>query len=272
MKIPLSIVILTINEELNLPKCLDSIKWCDDLFVVDSGSTDKTVSIAKKAGAKCMYHPFESFGKQRNWALDNCKFKYYWILFLDADERITLKFKKEIHEAITNQSIAGFYCCCKMILNGTWLKRSGSFPNWQFRLLYTGKARFMDVGHGQKECQVKGEIGFIKEPYLHYPFNKGWHNWIDNHNKYSDEEAIYRLKNRVNLRKIFSKNSSIRNAALKPFVSRIPGWPLIYFIFNYFLKGGFLEGYPGLIYCINLSYCELLIKIKMKEPLYKKHL
>lgn len=267
MSIPLSIVILTKNEEQDLPGCLASIDWCNDIHLIDSGSTDNTVSIAREANADCKYNPFESFGKQRNWALDNCKFKYDWILFLDADEQATIEFQNEVNVAITStdDSIAGYYCCWKMILNGEWLKRTDSFPKWQFRLLRLGRARFTDYGHGQKEDLVKGRIEYIKAPYLHFAFSKGWTHWVDRHNKYSDREAIERLQQSINWKEIFSVHSSSRNKAIKPIVSKLPGWPLIRFFVTYFLKLGFLEGRPAFLYCVNLAYYEFLIQIKIDE-------
>lgn len=267
MILPLSIVILTKNEEQDLPGCLASTKWCDDIHVVDSGSNDQTVSIAQKACIKCKLNSFESFGKQRNWALDNCEFKYQWILFLDADEEATDEFRDAVEAALTHvdDSIAGFYCCWKMVLNGRWLRRADSFPKWQFRLLRLGKARFTDYGHGQKEEQVEGRIEYIKEPYLHFAFSKGWAHWVDRHNKYSDREAIERLQQSINWKDIFSVHSSVRNKAIKPVVSKLPGWPLLRFFIIYFLKLGFLEGWPAFVYCVNLAYYEFLIQIKMDE-------
>lgn len=272
MKVPVSVVILTQDEERNLTACLESINWCDDIHIIDSGSTDKTLEIANKNEIQCKHHPFESFGKQRNWALDNCNFKYKWILFLDADERSTREFDKALLEALkkTDKSTAGFYCCSKMILNDSWLKRAVSFPNWQFRILRFGYARFMDFGHGQKEYQVKGEIGYIKEPYLHYPFRKGWVEWWARHDRYSQEEAIVRLKSKIDWKGVLSKNSSIRNMALRPFVSRIPAWPLLRFCIDYFLRLGFLDGYPGFIYCRNMAFYEFFIQVKMCKLLREK--
>jgi len=267
MEVPLSIIILSKNEEQDLPGCLASINWCDDIHLIDSGSTDQTVSIARKAGVKCKYNFFESFGKQRNWALDNCEIKHEWVLFLDADEEATIEFRDAVFAALTcaDNFIVGFYCCCKMILDGQWLRRTDSFPKWQFRLLRLGKARFTDYGHGQKEDQVEGQIEYIQEPYLHYAFSKGWTHWVDRHNKYSDREAAERLKIKIKWSNVFSTHSSVRNKALHPVVSRLPGWPLVRFSIAYFLNFGFLEGWPAFIYCINLAYYEFLIQIKMDE-------
>ncbi len=263
----ISVVILTKNEEKDIPACLESVSWSDDVHVLDSGSTDRTVEIARKAGAHILLNDFLSFGKQRNFALDHLALKNEWILFLDADEVVTEKFRDAIFSAIdkSDEDVAGFYCCWKMILEGKWLRFSDNFPKWQFRLMLKNKARFTDFGHGQKEDLVEGRIEYIKEPYLHYGFSKGWAQWISRHNRYSDSEAIVRLNNRPAFKSIFSKHGSIRNPALKSLLSKIPGWPFLRFFHTYFINFGFLEGRPGFIYCINMAYYEFLIQIKMRE-------
>jgi len=181
----ISIIILTKNEEQDLPMSLGSVKWSNDVHVLDSGSTDKTISIAKEMGAKVSNNAFKTFGQQRNYALDKLEIKNDWILFLDADEVVTDKFKDAMFKAIgyAGENISGFYCCWKMMLEDTWLKHCDNFPKWQFRLMKKGMARFTDFGHGQKESDVKGKILYLKEPYLHYGFSKGWSHWINRHNK-----------------------------------------------------------------------------------------
>jgi glycosyltransferase involved in cell wall biosynthesis len=262
-----SVVVLTKNEERDINACLKSVLWSDDIHILDSGSTDKTIEIARGYPVNIISHPFSSFGKQRNFALDNLSFKYDWILFLDADEVVTDKFTAALRESITNvkEDVAGFYCCWKMMLENTWLKRSDNFPKWQFRVLRRGMAEFTDFGHGQKEHIITGRIEYIKEPYLHFGFSKGWYQWLERHNKYSGQEAEARLRNRPPLKNIFSPHGSVRNPALKSWLSRIPGWPLLRFLFAYVVKLGFLEGMPGFIYCANMGYYEFLIKIKMRE-------
>ncbi len=263
----ISTAILTMNEASDLPACLRSLDWCDDIHVIDSGSTDATISIAEGAGARVYSNRFQSFGQQRNWALANCSFGHPWILFLDADECSTPEFQRALSAAVAGapETTAGFYLCWKMMLNGRWLKRCDSFPKWQFRLLRRGRASFADAGHGQREFAVDGEIAYLPEPYLHFAFSKGWARWMDRHNRYSDLEAAVRLQTPISWPQIFSPHGSIRNKALKPLVSRLPGWPLAAFCFRYFLKCGFLEGRSGFIYCVNMAYYEFLIRIKMDE-------
>lgn len=263
----ISVIILTKNEELDLEKCLRSVHWSDDIHVLDSGSTDKTLEIALRLNAIISTNSFESFGKQRNFALDHLTIKNEWILFLDADEVVTPEFHRAVLNEITiaDSNVAGFYCCWKMILQGKWLKYCDNFPKWQFRIMRTGRARFTDFGHGQKEGEIQGILKYIKEPYLHYGFSKGWYHWIERHNKYSTQEAQARLKSNAPFKDIFSAHGSLRNPALKSFLSRFPGWPFLRFFYSYILKLGFLEGGVGFTYCINMSYYEFLIQIKMKE-------
>jgi glycosyltransferase involved in cell wall biosynthesis len=263
----ISVVILTKNEEADLPDCLNSVSWSDDVHVLDSGSTDRTTEIARQQGVSISTNPFQSFGKQRNFALDHLIIRHDWILFLDADEIVTDTFKNALLKAISNASddVAGFYCCWKMILESKWLKHCDNFPKWQFRVMRKGRARFTDFGHGQKEESVIGRIDYIREPYLHYGFSKGWAHWIERHNRYSTQEAAARLHKRPPIQNVFARHSSVRNPALKSWLSTLPGWPILRFFQAYVISCGFLEGPQGFIYCINMAYYEFLIQIKMRE-------
>ncbi|WP_439882591.1 glycosyltransferase family 2 protein [Pontibacter sp. MBLB2868] len=262
----ISVIILTKNEEKDLPVCLSSLRWCDDVHILDSGSTDKTIAIAEHFGSKIWTNKFESFGKQRNFALDHLDIKYKWILFLDADEVITESFRQALLDSIRNSGdqVAGYYCCWKMMYEGKWLKYCDTFPKWQFRILRVGMARFKDAGHGQKEDDVKGEIGYIKEPYLHFSMSKGWSEWYKRHNGYSTLEAKARL-HLPPFKQVFARHGSIRNPALKAWLSRVPGWPLMRFCHAYFFNFGFLEGIPGFIYCTNIAIVEFMTQVKMRE-------
>ena len=267
MAIPVTIIILTKNEEENLPKVATSIPWCDDVHVVDSLSTDGTLAAAKALGMQTWSNAFRGFGDQRNWALDHCTIKHPWVLFLDADEKSTPAFASELERVVTSSagSVAGYYCSWKMIVEEVWLKRCDNFPKWQFRLLRVGRARFADFGHGQKEAEVQGDILYMKEPYEHRPFSKGWADWLDRHNRYSTREAEERVDLPINFGNMLSGHGAVRNRALKAFVSRVPGWPIVRFCVPYFLKLGFLEGRVGFTYCLNLAYYEYLIQVKIRE-------
>ncbi len=263
-------IILTKNEAADLPACLRALAGWGRLVVVDSGSTDATVEMARAAGAEVLVHPFTAFGQQRNWALDNAGLVgAEWVLFLDADELATPEFRAAVERvtAAASEDIAGFYCCWKTLLFGQWLRRCDSFPKWQFRLLRPGRARFIDSGHGQKEGTVEGRLSYLREPYLHHAFSKGWSHWLRKHDEYSTLEAHDRLARGagVRLRDVFSRDGSVRNRALKPLLSQLPGWPLLRFLHMYLFKRGLLEGRAGLVYCVNMAYYEFLICLKMRE-------
>lgn len=267
MSIPVSVVVLTKDEEVNIADCLSSLDWCDDIHVVDSGSTDSTCEIVKTTGAKLHSHPFESFGQQRNWALDNCSFSHEWIFFLDADEQTTPRFIEELEKSVSEASddTAGYYCCWKTMLYDRWLKRSDGFPRWQFRIVRKGFSRFEDFGHTQREKILRGAAEYLREPYLHFPFNKGWTVWWDRHNNYAAREASLRLERKPSLKEIFSEHPPVRIKSLKSLVSRVPGWPLLHFLIRYLFGLGFLEGRAGLIFCINMAYYEFMIQLKMES-------
>ena len=264
--VSVSIIILAKDEAHDLPRLLESIRWCDDIHLVDSGSTDRTMEIARAAGAQVIEHRFTSFGQQRNWALAHCHLKHPWVLFLDADEASTPEFHAAVMSAIRDapESVAGFYCCWKMIVEDRWLKRCDSFPKWQFRLLRRGRATFVDFGHGQKEGEIDGTLEYIREPYLHFVVSKGWEVWKERHRRYAAQEAEVRARTPIRWKDIFAFHSSQRNKALKPLVSRIPGWPLLRFLQAYLFSGGFLEGRPGFTYCRNLAEYEALIRANMR--------
>ena len=258
----LSVLILTKDEQSDLPGCLASLSWCNDVHVIDSGSKDRTVEIAVQSGARVEVNPFRSFAQQRNWALDHCSIENEWVLFLDADEHSTPAFIEAVLSAIADAppSCAGFYCCWKTILDGRWLKRSDNYPKWQFRLLRRGHARFVDSGHGQKEGHIDGSIGYISQPYLHFAFSRGWSHWIAKHYTYAKKDAMAMLDQRFQIRWLLSQHGSKRNIAIKRFVRLTPGWPLLRFIYSYFLKAGFLEGRQGFEYCCHIMWYERQIQ------------
>jgi glycosyltransferase involved in cell wall biosynthesis len=275
--VKVSTIILTKNAARDLPSCLHSLDWCNDLHVVDSGSTDQTVSIAKNGGAHVLSNPFVSFGHQRNWAIDHCEVVHPWILFLDADERSTPEFALQLKDAIdhADEAVAGFYCCWKTMLGGRWLRRSDNFPKWQFRLFRKGMAKFIDVGHGQKEGHIDGRIDYLREPYLHDAFSMGWPLWEEKHRKYAKLEALERTSVKAPpIKDLFTCHGSKRNVAIKRLIANLPGWPQFRFVYSYVLKGGYFEGKEGLEYCRRMMWYEKQIQKEIRcihSECRKKH-
>jgi len=134
---PLSVIILTLNEEVNLPRCLESLQALRcKLFIVDSGSIDRTLEIATRNGAAVANHPFENYAAQRNWALDNLPFETEWVLHLDADERLTPQLVNEINEVLEKPpaDVAGFLLRKRTIFMGKWIRHGGHYPSYHLRL------------------------------------------------------------------------------------------------------------------------------------------
>ena len=262
-----SIVILTFNEEKYISSCLSSIDWCDDVVVLDSFSSDRTREIASNFGCRVIENPFTNFADQRNFALRNLDFKYDWIFHLDADELFNSELRQTCYDAIINDSYGAYLVPSKLILWGKWLKYSGGYPVYQMRFHKVGHAQFFEHGHGQRECEIKSGLGILKKPYEHYAFQKGLSNWLIKHVTYAEKEAHEEMseQNQFKMSALFSKDKLTRRRSLKNLSSKLPGRPIIKFIFMYFIKGGLLDGKEGLVYCTMQSIYELMIVVKRQE-------
>jgi acetyltransferase-like isoleucine patch superfamily enzyme/glycosyltransferase involved in cell wall biosynthesis len=264
---PVSVVILTLNEEVNIADCLASCAWSDDVHVLDSGSEDRTVEIARSLGAQVHIHPFESFGKQRNWAIDNIPLKYEWVFHLDADERFTPELVKEMQERLSrNPTEAGFHNPHKLMFMGRWLKRSGGYPTYQMRLFHKSRMRFKDYGHGQRE-DTDQAVGVFQEPYLHYAFSKGLYDWIDKHNRYSSLEALEVIGSRreaLRLRNLFSADPVKRRRTWKEVGYHLPFRPMVRWFVIMFILGGVFEGRAGYTYAKLVAMYEQMITLKLR--------
>ena len=266
----ISILILTLNEEQNLPRCLDSVAWSDDVLVVDSFSTDRTVEIARSKGARVLQNQFEDFARQRNFGLREGKLKHEWVLHLDADEVVTPELRQELLAVVSQAGHDAYRVASKMMFQGRWLKYSGLYPSYQVRFGRHEKLNFQQVGHGQRESLASGSVGTLCEPLLHYSFSKGLADWIERHNRYSTAEAEHFIKsagNRaVDCSGIFAfTNSTRRRRALKDLFAVFPCRPALRFCYMYFLRLGFLDGRSGLAYCQLLAMYESMIVLKIRE-------
>ncbi|MGD9689758.1 MAG: glycosyltransferase family 2 protein [Phycisphaerales bacterium] len=269
---PVSVVILTYNEEGNIAECIRSCAWSDDIHVLDSGSTDGTAEIARSLGAQVHVHRFKSFGDQRNWAIDHIPCKHPWHFHLDADERFTPGVIREMVDLIGIDGERGehvcYLCPSKMIFLGRWLKRSGNYPSYQVRLFRYGKCRFMDFGHGQRE-DPQGSVGTMKQPYMHYAFSKGLLEWMTKHNGYSEREAreglAIRAARRPPLRTVFQNDGIARRRAAKNLSYFLPMRAVWRFLYSFVARMGFLDGLAGMHYCLMISMYEYWIELKIRE-------
>ena len=266
----ISIVLLTLNEEANLPRCLESLCWCDDIVVVDSYSSDRTVEIAKDMGARCLKRHFDNFAGQRNWALDKVDFRHEWVLHLDADEVCTDALQVEMCARIANSKYDAYRIPSKMMFMGRWLRFAGLYPSYQVRLGRQPVFRFRQVGHGQRERIDPARVGTLRQPYLHYSFSKGLADWFEKHNRYSTQEAQEFLDDgrvgRWDWLGAFALSDPVRRRrALKALSFRVPFRSTVRFLYMYLLRLGLLDGIAGFRYCSLLAMYESMIDVKIRE-------
>lgn len=269
MPIVFSIYILTHNEETDIAACIESALVSDDVIVVDSFSTDRTIEIASHYPIRIVQHAFESHGKQRTWMLKTIPTKYEWAYILEADERITPDLFQECLEVIQKEEAIGYYVAERVIFMGKWIRRSTQYPRYQMRLFQKGKVWFTDYGHTEREV-CDGPTSFLKQTYPHYTCSKGLKRWIEKHNRYSSDEAsetLYQLeKGKVEWRSLlFGKSEVERRRALKDLSFRLPFRPVLRWIYMYFLLGGILDGRAGFAWCTLQAFYEYLILLKIRE-------
>jgi glycosyltransferase involved in cell wall biosynthesis len=265
----LSIYILTYNEELDIATCIESAMLSDDIIVVDSCSSDRTVEKAKKYPVRVVQHAFESHGKQRTWMLESIAPKYEWVYILEADERMTPELFAESLEAMNNPDYIGYYVAERVMFMDRWIRYSTQYPRYQLRLFRHGKVWFDDYGHTEREV-CDGATSFLKETYPHYTCSKGLNRWIEKHNRYSTDEAqetLYQLEH-GNVRwgsLFFGKSEVEKRRALKDLSLRLPARPLLRFFYMYFILGGCLDGRAGTAWCTLQAFYEYLILLKVWE-------
>jgi glycosyltransferase involved in cell wall biosynthesis len=280
-KIPISVLIPAKNEEANLPACLESVNRADEVFVVDSQSSDRSAEIAKNYGAKVVQFQFNGrWPKKKNWSLENLPFRNQWVLIVDCDERIPPELWDEIAVAIQNPNYDGYYLNRKVFFLGKWIRYGGKYPDWNLRLFKHKKGRYENLNTeeirntGDNEVHehviLEGCVGYLKNDMLHIDFRDIYH-WLERHNRYSNWEA------RVYLNLLTGKDDSgtiganlfgdavQRKRFLKKLWVRLPFKPTLRFILFYIIRLGFLDGKAGYIYGRLLSQYEYQIGVKFYE-------
>ena len=281
MSLSLTAIVLTLNEEINLAGCLQSLSWCPRLVVVDSGSSDSTQQIAHQYGADFYLHfsdgPF-LITDQRNWALSQCSIDTEWVLFIDADERVSPALEKEISSLLNSNHVGGFsqfdacYLAPAYIFCKKWLRHSQHYPNWHPRLLRPSQVQLIG-GVWESFSTPTGRllnperVTSISEPYTHLAFSKGIDDWLVKHLRYADWDAsliTHYLQSNSN------PLSTLRKTRLRTLSFRF--WflrPLLRFLHKYFFSLGFLDGWQGLVFCLLMSFYDLIVVLKV---IFKKQL
>ncbi|MBW4615938.1 MAG: glycosyltransferase family 2 protein [Desmonostoc vinosum HA7617-LM4] len=280
-KIPVSVLIPAKNEQANLPACLTSLARADEIFVVDSQSTDKSIEIAQSYGANVVQFNFNGrWPKKKNWSLDNLPFRNEWVLIVDCDERITPELWEEIDQVIHHSENNGYYLNRRVFFLGKWIRHGGKYPDWNLRLFKHKQGRYENLNTedipntGDNEVHehviLQGKVGYLKNDMLHEDFRDLYH-WLERHNRYSNWEArVY-----FNLLTGKDDHGTIganlfgdavqRKRFLKRVWVRLPFKPVLRFILFYIIQRGFLDGKAGYIYARLLSQYEYQIGVKLYE-------
>ncbi len=261
-------IIITYNEENIISKCLKSIDFVNEIIILDSFSTDKTIEIASNFNVKIHQHKFDNYANQRNRALNLVSHNANWILMLDADEIVTTELKDEILNITNdyNNSTSLYNVRRKDIYNNHWMKYSSGYPTWFGRLFR--KDQVWVEREINEEYHTNGNVGFLKEHLLHYPYNKGFSWWLSKHDKYSSMEAILLFNNtitNISFFDIFTKDPIKRRKIFKNYFYKFPFRPLLVFFILYFIRFGFLDGKLGFRVCLMRSFYEWMIDVKYSD-------
>jgi glycosyltransferase involved in cell wall biosynthesis len=281
-QLPLSVIVPVKNEERNLVACLTSVTWADEVWVVDSGSTDRTTDLAQQFGAHVTQFEYTGgFPKKKNWALANLPLRNEWVLLLDADERVPPELETEIRELFQQGDLAdGYYVNRKLIFLGRWIKHCGWYPSWNLRLFKHRLGRYEKLDaedveqagdvEAHEHVVLNGRAAYLKHDLLHEDFKSIFH-FIERHNRYSNWDAqVY-----ANFARGQSGESNIgaalvgspleRKRRIKHWWARLPFRPLLRFLWMYVFRLGFLDGKPGLIFCTLMTMHEAVIGAKLYE-------
>ena len=274
----ISVLILTKNEQQDLPGCLQSVAWCDDVHVYDSMSTDATLQIAARFGATLTQRPFDNWAAHQNWGLANIAFRHAWVFYIDADERMTPELVEAVHKAVAAPGDrVAFRVQRRDFLLGRWLRHVQTSP-YYLRLFRPQAMRYERLVNPVSIAD--GPVGQVGGYLDHHPFSKGYTHWIERHNSYSTLEARQIADNRAHRanranrgvgaafsvrRAFFERDFHERRFHQKELFYRLPLRPLLKFLVLYVGKRGFLDGRAGLTYALLQSIYEYFIVLKGSE-------
>ena len=264
----ISVLVLTKNEEQDLPGCLASVAWSDDVHVLDSKSTDRTVAIAREYGAQVTERAFDNWAAHQNWALANLPFRHPWVFYIDADERATPELREAMRAAVgaPGEAVA-FQVERRDFLMSTWLQHV-QVSAFYMRLFRPEKMHYERLVN--PVSIPSGPVGRLSGYLDHFPFSKGIAHWIERHNSYSTFEALQIITDGdaadASVRAaLFEKDFHRRRYHQKALFYRMPGRPFAKFLLLYLVKRGFLDGRAGLTYSVLQSIYEYLIVLKTRE-------
>jgi glycosyltransferase involved in cell wall biosynthesis len=256
---PVTVTIITLNEEDNLRRAIESVRWAEEVVVVDSGSTDRTVELARELGAKVFQNPWPGYGQQKNYAQRQAA--HDWILSLDADEAVGPRLAREIQDALAtleterangHRDTRGFSLPRKTFYLGHWIRHGGWYPNYLVRLADRRAASWSEP-QVHEALEVRGETLRLHEALDHYSFN-------------SIHDQIL-----TNLRFSRLGSQELSRRGMRPSVLKLVLKPIGKFLETYFLKRGFLDGLPGFIISVNAAHSMFLKYAYLLETRIKKN-
>lgn len=267
----LSVIILTKDEEANLPYALESLKSLDaDIYIVDSGSTDRTREIAERRGCIFLTHPFTTHAKQVNWALDTIPIATEWVLRLDADEWLTPELAEELARKLPAlpSDITGLMLKRRVYFWGRWIRHGGYYPTWLLRIWRQGAARCEDRDMDEHMLVSRGKIANLENDFVDEN-HKGLAFWIDKHNRYSDREvSALRTGTEPTLAAEAGEAIARKRQWKNGLYARAPRYyrALLYWKFRYFVQLGFLDGKAGLVFhFLQAFWYRLIVDAKLEE-------
>jgi glycosyltransferase involved in cell wall biosynthesis len=278
--VPLSVVVLAHDEERNLPALLESVAgWAGEVFVVDSGSSDRTVAVAEGFGATVVAHPFESHARQWNWALRTLPLSMDWVLALDADHRLTPELREEIAAALARDAgvgagLDGYFVRRRQIFRGRWIRHGGYYPKYLLKLFRRGAAWADEADLVDHHFRVKGRVGKLRHDLVEDNRNEAdIAVWIAKHTRYAalqarDEFMRPRLEGPGLARVLRGGSPDERVRWLKNAWSRLPLYvrPVLYFLYRYVIRLGFLDGKDGFAFHVLQGFWyRLLVDIELDE-------
>jgi len=272
-----SVLVPVKNEAANITACLESLRWADEVFVVDSQSGDDTVLRAQAAGARVEQFRYQGGPKKKNWSLENLPFRNDWVLIVDADERVPPELAAEILASVGSDGMDGYYLNRRLIFSGRWIRHCGWYPSWNLRLFRHRLGRYETVSvdaplTGDNEVHehvvLNGRAGYLRHDLVHHDYKSLFH-FLERHNRYSDwDSAVYlELRRQPILYDEPLDGPVRRKRILKRIWVRLPFRPLLRFLYMFVLRLGFLDGAAGWRFCLLAAMHEYHIGLKMKERL-----
>ena len=268
LKAPVSVIVPVKNEAQNLKRCLPTLEWADEVFVIDSQSQDETAEVAAEHGATVVQFHFNgTYPKKKNWALEELSFRNDWVLIVDADEVVVPELAEEIARRITSDEAVGYYLNSKYFFLGRRIRHCGYSECWNLRLFRHRLGRYERMpdptggrtgdNEAHEHVELEGRVLRLHHELDHHAYPT-IATWVEKHNRYAVwEAAMYDRFLNEPIPSSIGPGKKLKRW-LKKLYLRLPMRPVVRFIYSYFMRLGFLDGMAGLVFCTLLSFYDFL--------------